>query len=127
MQSNPVNFLEYLDKSGQPLLSDGGMGTMLNARGIGFDQCLDALNLSNPDIVIEIHQAYIEAGADLIQTNTFGANRYKLDEHELGEQVAEINDEVVFEFFGKNISMGKGRGLMGIVNTVKAAARQKLG
>lgn len=42
------------------------------------------------------------------------------------EQVAEINDEVVFEFFGKNISMGKGRGLMGIVNTVKSAAKQKL-
>ena len=91
MQSNPVNFLEYLDKSGRPLLSDGGMGTMLNARGIGFEQCLDALNLTNPDLVIEIHQAYIEAGAEIIQTNTFGANRYKLDEHELGERVAEIN------------------------------------
>ena len=64
---------------------------MLNARGIGFEQCLDALNLSNPDIVIEIHQAYVEAGAEIIQTNTFGANRYKLSEHDLGDQVAEIN------------------------------------
>jgi homocysteine S-methyltransferase len=120
MQSNPVNFLEYLDKSRQPLLSDGGMGTMLNARGIGFEQCLDALNLSNPDIVIEIHQAYIDAGAEIIQTNTFGANRYKLDEHELGEQVAEINAAGVenarrtARASGKNILIAGDVGPLGI-------------
>ena len=84
-------FYDLLSKSGKPLLSDGAMGTLLNARGIGFDQCFDALNLSNPALVGEIHRAYIEAGSNVIQTNTFGANRYKLAESGLGEQVAEIN------------------------------------
>ena len=67
------------------------MGTMLNARGQGFEQCFDALNLSNPALVGEIHRAYIEAGAQVIQTNTFGANRFKLAAHGLENQVAEIN------------------------------------
>ena len=73
------------------MLSDGGMGTMLNASGIGFEQCLDAVNLTKPDLVAEIHQAYIDAGAEIIQTNTFGANAYKLSEHDLGDQVSAIN------------------------------------
>lgn len=86
-----VDFLELLESSSQPILADGAMGTMLNARGIGFDQCFDALNLSNPGLVAEIHRAYIEAGAQIIQTNTFGANRFKLAEHDLADQVDEIN------------------------------------
>jgi methionine synthase I (cobalamin-dependent)/5,10-methylenetetrahydrofolate reductase len=120
VHSNPVNFLEFLDNSGQPLLSDGGMGTMLNARGIGFEQCLDALNLSNPDMVIEIHQAYVEAGAEIIQTNTFGANRYKLSEHDLGDQVAEINKAGVeiarraARASGKNILIAGDVGPLGV-------------
>ena len=84
-------FIELLDASERPVLSDGAMGTMLNASGTSFDQCFDALNLSKPDLVAGIHEAYIDAGAEIIQTNTFGANRYKLSEHDLGEQVAEIN------------------------------------
>jgi homocysteine S-methyltransferase len=80
-----------MDFAGKPLLSDGGMGTMLNASGTGFEHCLDALNLTNPELVMEIHQAYIEAGSEIIQTNTFGANRYKLSEHDLGDRVVEIN------------------------------------
>ena len=67
------------------------MGTLLNARGVGFDQCFDALNLTNPALVGEIHRAYIEAGSKVIQTNTFGANRYKLAEHGLEDKVIEIN------------------------------------
>jgi homocysteine S-methyltransferase len=67
------------------------MGTLLNARGVGFDQCFDALNLSNPALVGEIHRAYIEAGSNVIQTNTFGANRYKLAAHGLEDKVIEIN------------------------------------
>jgi homocysteine S-methyltransferase len=67
------------------------MGTLLNGRGVSFDQCFDALNLSNPALVGEIHRAYIEAGSQVIQTNTFGANRFKLAEHGLQAQVAEIN------------------------------------
>jgi methionine synthase I (cobalamin-dependent)/5,10-methylenetetrahydrofolate reductase len=73
------------------LLSDGAMGTMLHARGIGFDQCFDELNITNPALVGEIHREYIEAGANMIQTNTFGANRFKLAKHGLDQKVAEIN------------------------------------
>jgi homocysteine S-methyltransferase len=67
------------------------MGTMLNARGVGFEQCFDVLNLVQPGAVAEVHRAYIEAGAQVIQTNTFGANRYKLAAHGLGGQVEQIN------------------------------------
>jgi len=71
------------------------MGTQLNARGVGFAQCFDALNLSAPEMVVEVHRSYIQAGAQVIQTNTFGANRYKLAAHGLGGQVAEINRQGV--------------------------------
>ncbi len=84
-------FLEQLDGATVPLLADGAMGTMLNAHGISFSTCFDALNLSQPASVAEIHRAYIDAGSDLVLTNTFGANRYKLAEHGLADQVVEIN------------------------------------
>ena len=77
--------------STETLLADGAMGTMLHARGVGFDKCFDELNLTHPSVVAEIHRAYIEAGAQLIITNTFGANRYKLAKHGLEESVVEIN------------------------------------
>ncbi|MBM3123729.1 MAG: bifunctional homocysteine S-methyltransferase/methylenetetrahydrofolate reductase [Chloroflexi bacterium] len=83
------NFLERLEQG--TLLIDGAMGTMLHARGIGFDQCFDQLNLNQPSSVADIHREYIEAGAQVIITNTFGANRFKLGKHGLQEQVAEIN------------------------------------
>jgi len=67
------------------------MGTQLNTRGVDLEQCFDAVNLSNPALVAEIHRAYITAGAQIIQTNTFGANRYKLVAYGLEKQVAEIN------------------------------------
>lgn len=67
------------------------MGTVLNSRGVGFEDCFDALNLEKPALVGEIHRAYIQAGAQIILTNTFGANRYKLAEHGLEAKVAEIN------------------------------------
>ncbi len=84
-------FITWLEESDTPLLSDGAMGTMLNARGVGFDECFDRLNLTQPAVVGEIHRAYIEAGSQIIQTNTFGANRYKLAEHGLEDKVGEIN------------------------------------
>jgi methionine synthase / methylenetetrahydrofolate reductase(NADPH) len=84
-------FLSVLENSEKPLLGDGAMGTVLNARGVNFDQCFDALNLSNPGLVGEIHRAYIEAGSQIIQTNTFGANRFKLSLHGLEDKVFEIN------------------------------------
>ncbi len=89
---NKLNrFLQWLETSDIPLLSDGAMGTVLAGHGISFTQCFDALNLSNPALVREVHQAYIEAGAQIIQTNTFGANRFKLKAHGLDDKVAEIN------------------------------------
>lgn len=74
-----------------PLLSDGAMGTILHQRGAGFDGCFDALNLSDPALVGDIHREYIEAGSLIIQTNTFGANRYKLSRHGLENKVKEVN------------------------------------
>jgi methionine synthase I (cobalamin-dependent)/5,10-methylenetetrahydrofolate reductase len=82
-------FLELL--STQTVLADGAMGTMLHTRGIGFEKCFDELNLTNPSAVAEIHRAYIEAGAQLVITNTFGANRFKLSKHGLQDKTVEIN------------------------------------
>src|SRR5216110_1264766 len=73
------------------LLCDGAMGTMLYARGVSLDACFDVLNLNNPRLVQAIHADYVAAGADLIETNTFGANRFKLAVHELEGQVREVN------------------------------------
>ncbi len=84
------NFSDILAKS-KTLLADGAMGTMLHARGVGFDKCFDELNMTNPSAVAEIHRAYIEAGAELIITNTFGANRFKLTKHGLQDDVVAIN------------------------------------
>ncbi|MBN1217532.1 MAG: bifunctional homocysteine S-methyltransferase/methylenetetrahydrofolate reductase [Anaerolineae bacterium] len=83
------NFLQQLDA--RPLLCDGAMGTMIYSKGIAFERCFDELNLTNPALVAEIHRAYIDAGADVIETNTFGANRLKLGEHGLAGKVSEIN------------------------------------
>ena len=70
-------------------------GPMLHARGVGFDKCFDELNLTNPAVVAEIHREYIEAGAQLVITNTFGANRFKLSKHGLEDDVKEINHKGV--------------------------------
>ena len=86
---NQNNFLELL--TSRTLLADGAMGTMLHARGVGFDKCFDELNLTNPSAVAEIHREYIEAGAQLIITNTFGANRFKLGKHGLDDHVIPLN------------------------------------
>jgi len=75
----------------RPVLSDGAMGTLLHQRGVSFEQCFDELNLTKPAQVAEIHREYIEAGSQIIQTNTFGSNRYKLAQHGLESKVAEIN------------------------------------
>lgn len=77
--------------SSEILVADGAMGTLLHSRGIAFDQCFDALNLNAPALVADIHRAYIEAGAQIILTNTFGANRFKLAKHGLEDKVTEIN------------------------------------
>ncbi len=84
-------FLNLLENADKPILLDGAMGTLLHEHGIGFDACFDALNLTNPALIADIHRRYIDAGAQIILTNTFGANRYRLAEHGLEDKVAEIN------------------------------------
>src|SRR4029450_8301590 len=74
-----------------PLLCDGAMGTLLYSRGVSLDACFDVLNLTSPRVIQSIHADYIAAGADCIETNTFGANRFKLAVHGLDGQVREIN------------------------------------
>ncbi len=83
------SFLSQLDA--RPLLCDGAMGTMIYSKGIPFERCFDELNQTQPALIADIHRAYIDAGADVIETNTFGANRFKLDEHGLAGKVADIN------------------------------------
>lgn len=73
------------------LVCDGAMGTMLYAKGVFINRCFDELNLSQPSIVEEVHRSYLAAGAQLIETNTFGANRSKLLPHGLETRIAEIN------------------------------------
>jgi methionine synthase / methylenetetrahydrofolate reductase(NADPH) len=73
------------------LVCDGAMGTMLHAAGAALDRSLPELNLSDPGLVSTIHESYLSAGADVIQANTFGANRLWLGDHGFGDKVAEIN------------------------------------
>jgi methionine synthase / methylenetetrahydrofolate reductase(NADPH) len=73
------------------LLGDGAMGTLLHSRGIAQNACLEALVLEQPDIIRRVHEDYIAAGADIIETNTFGANRYRLAKYGLDQQVRDIN------------------------------------
>ena len=75
----------------RPLLCDGAMGSLLYARGITHEQCFDALNLTQPELIAGIHREYISAGAQIIETNSFGANRAKLEAYDMAEQVRAIN------------------------------------
>ncbi|HEY4216555.1 MAG TPA: bifunctional homocysteine S-methyltransferase/methylenetetrahydrofolate reductase [Gemmatimonadaceae bacterium] len=70
---------------------DGAMGTMLYSKGVFINQCYDELNLRAPEMVREIHKQYVDAGADVIETNSFGANRIKLTQHGLQDQTRELN------------------------------------
>ena len=73
------------------LVADGAMGTMLYARGVFINRCFDELNLVQPDLVREVHQEYVKAGAEILETNTFGANRQRLAAFGLAEKLAAIN------------------------------------
>src|SRR3989440_1914983 len=79
----------------RPLLCDGAMGSLLYARGITYEKCFDALNLSQPELISSIHREYINAGAQIIETNSFGANRAKLEAYNLEGQVRDINRSAV--------------------------------
>ncbi len=82
-------FLDALDA--RVLVCDGAMGTMLYGKGVFINRSFDALNLSQPDLVAEVHQDYVRAGADIVETNTFGANRIKLGSFGIADRLHAIN------------------------------------
>ena len=75
------------------LIGDGAVGTLLGERGVGFGHPYARANLSHPEMVTDIHVEYLRAGADAIETNTFAANRFKLETHDLQERVRKVNAE----------------------------------
>src|SRR5579859_6096510 len=89
LKKMPQNFLERLKQS--PVLCDGAMGTLLYAKGIFINRCYDELNLSQPELIRGIHHDYLQAGAEIVETNTFGANSFRLARHSLADRVRDIN------------------------------------
>lgn len=96
--STTVTEIEQQQRSGawdlfgrRTVLCDGAMGTMLYSRGIFINRCFDELNLSQPELVRSIHEEYLQAGAQVIESNTFGGNRFRLEHFELRDKVEEIN------------------------------------
>lgn len=74
-----------------PVLCDGAMGTLLYAKGVFINRCYDELNLSQPELIRGIHHEYLQAGAEIIETNTFGGNSFRLARHSLADHVHDIN------------------------------------
>jgi methionine synthase I (cobalamin-dependent)/5,10-methylenetetrahydrofolate reductase len=85
----PTDLLARLKQS--PVLCDGAMGTLLYAKGIFINRSYDELNLSQPDLIRAIHHDYLQAGAEIIETNTFGANSFRLGRHSLADKVRDVN------------------------------------
>ena len=83
--------LRELLADGRVHLMDGAMGTMLYSRGVFVNVCYDELNLREPEIVRDVHAAYVAAGAEIVETNTFGANPVKLSSWGLEDRTEEIN------------------------------------
>jgi len=83
------DFLARIKQS--PVLCDGAMGTLLYAKGIFINRSYDELNLSQPDLIRGIHHDYLQAGAEIIETNTFGANSFRLGRHSLADKVRDVN------------------------------------
>ncbi len=83
------NFLERLAKT--PVLCDGAMGTLLYSKGIFINQCYDEMNVSQPELIRGIHHEYLQAGAEIVETNTFGGNSFRLARHSMSDRVREIN------------------------------------
>ncbi len=110
-----VLFEEYLKEN--LVLMDGAMGSLIYEKGIFIDKCYDELNLSRPELIRDIHEEYIRAGAMVIETNTYGANRFKLKSHMLNDRIEEINlkgVELAREAAGDNIYVAGSMGPSGV-------------
>ncbi len=108
-------FLDALDS--RVLVCDGAMGTLLYAQGVFINRCFDALNLTDPSRVSAVHDEYVRAGADVIETNTFGANRIKLRSFGLADQMREINRagaQLARKAAGKNVYVAGAIGPLGL-------------
>ena len=111
----PLSFLDALDD--RVLVCDGAMGTLLYAQGIFINRCFDALNLTDPARVAAVHDDYVRAGADVIETNTFGANRIKLRSFGLADQMRDINQQgarLARKAAGKNVYVAGAMGPLGL-------------
>ena len=87
--------LRELLADGKVHVLDGAMGTMLYAKGFFLNVCYDELNLKQPKLVREVHEAYVRAGAEILETNTFGANPLKLGSFGLADDTERINQAAV--------------------------------
>ena len=102
---------------GRPHVFDGAMGTMLYARGVYINRCYDELNLREADIVRDVHRAYVRAGAEILETNSFGANRVKLSRYGLDKEVHAINAraaQIAREAAGERVAVAGAIGPLGI-------------
>jgi homocysteine S-methyltransferase len=98
-------------------LFDGAMGTMLYSKGVFINKCYDELNLRNPEIVLEIHRQYVKAGAEILETNTYGANRVKLHSFGIEDELRDINirgAELARKAAGDSVYVAGGIGPLGI-------------
>jgi len=100
------------------VFGDGAMGTMLYSQGVFVNRCFDALNLESPDLVKRIHTAYIDAGVDFIETNTFGANALRLSKYGLADNVQKINHAAV------EIALGASEGRVMVAGAVGPLGRE---
>ena len=101
------------------LTADGAMGTLLYSYGI--DYCNEELNLQKPEIIEKIHQDYITAGADIIQTNTYGANAIKLERYGLENQIKEINEAAIQ--IAKRAAAPGGQFVLGTIGGIRGFER----
>ena len=114
--TDQLTFLDCLERR-RVLLFDGAMGTMLYAKGVYINQCYDSLNLHAAPLVRDVHQEYVDAGADAIETNTFGANRVKLTAHGFDADLETINRRGVAlarEAAGDNVFVAGAMGPLGL-------------
>src|SRR6185436_15210933 len=98
-------------------LFDGAMGTMLYAKGVFINKCYDELNLRNPEIVLEVHRQYVRAGAEILETNTYGANRVKLQGFGIEDELRDINmraAEIARKAAGDSVYVAGAIGPLGI-------------